>query len=237
VEAFAKRYGTRQGWRGKSRNALIRLSELEILTTYNAEVRGFLNYYSAADNYHTVAHSLLWLTTTSFFKTLAAKRQSTMCSVIRSLKRGPDSYGIDYRRADGTTGTRAVVSSLAHMPGQIGPKELDIKPNMNRWQHGHTELGQRVCANRCEWCGTVEGQMEVHHVRKLKDLHGKQEWERQMISRQRKTMVLCTECHHKLHAGKLTEANRSRENGRAGCSESCLSGSGGRAVKPGAAMH
>ena len=60
--------------------------------------------------------------------------------------------------------------------------------------------------------------MEVHHVRKLKDLRGKQEWERQMIRRHRKTMVLCIGCHHKLHAGKLTEANRSRENGRAGCS-------------------
>ena len=45
--------------------------------------------------------------------------------------------------------------------------------------------------------------LEVHHVRKLKDLKGKKWWEKQMIARQRKTMVLCKRCHVDLHTGKL----------------------------------
>lgn len=237
LDAFAQAYGERQGWQGKSRNKLIRLSELEILTTYNAEVRGFLGYHSQADNYHAVANSLLWMTTTSFFKTLAAKRQCSMSKVIESLKSSPGNYAITYQKADGSNAHRTLVSSVAQLPKTPDAATVDMKPNVERYQHGSTELGQRLRANRCEWCGTDKGQMEVHHVRKLRDLHGKQEWERQMIRRNRKTMVLCRECHHKLHAGKLTEANRSSENGRAGCSESCLSGSEGRAVKPGAAIH
>ncbi|MEM5641056.1 hypothetical protein AAHB52_01065 [Bacillus toyonensis] len=48
-----------------------------------------------------------------------------------------------------------------------------------------------------------EEQCEVHHVRKLKDLKGKKKWEEFMIARRRKTLVLCKDCHVKLHAGKM----------------------------------
>ncbi|MGB5049629.1 MAG: reverse transcriptase domain-containing protein [Caldilineaceae bacterium] len=213
VEAFAKGYGDRQGWQGRSRNDLIQFSELEILATYNAEVRGFLGYYSKANDYHKLAPSILWLTTTSFFKTLAAKRKSTVKAVAQSLKRGPNNYAVSFRKADGTWQTRRLVCSVRQLQRNTAPSaDIDKKPNL-KWRYGgHSELGQRLLANQCEWCGTREGQMEVHHVRKLKDLKGKQMWERQMISRRRKTMVLCRECHHKLHAGRLTEANRTRVN-------------------------
>jgi group II intron reverse transcriptase/maturase len=216
VDAFAKEYGLRQGWQGRSRNRLIRLSELEILMTYNAEIRGFLGYYALADNQTTVASSLLWLTTTSFLKTLAAKRRSTVTQVAKSLKRGPNQYVVSYIKEDGTTKEYRLVSSLRDLKQEAGKWNMDTKVNMSWLHHTHTELGQRLRANQCEWCGTRAGQMEVHHVRKLKNLAGKQEWERQMIRRKRKTMVLCKPCHVALHAGRLTEANRLRENRRAG---------------------
>lgn len=44
--------------------------------------------------------------------------------------------------------------------------------------------------------------MEVHHIRKLKDLKKKKNLkylERIMIERNRKTLVLCYDCHHKHH--------------------------------------
>ncbi|MCB8950670.1 MAG: hypothetical protein H6650_01515 [Ardenticatenales bacterium] len=49
-EAFAKRYGMPQNWRGRGRLELQNLSELEILQIYNAEIRGFTNYYALATN-------------------------------------------------------------------------------------------------------------------------------------------------------------------------------------------
>jgi group II intron reverse transcriptase/maturase len=236
VEKFAKAYGLRQEWQGRSRNKLIRLSELEILMSFNAEIRGFLGYYRLADNLSSLASSLLWLTTTSFLKTLAAKRQSSVSQEAKRLKRGPNRYAVSHIKEDGSRKMYFLVTALKDMGGSTSSDTVDIKPNPSWLHHGHTELGQRLRANRCEWCGTRKGQMEVHHVRKLKHLKGKQEWERQMIRRKRKTMVLCIQCHRELHSGQLTVATRFRENRRAGCWETGTSGSEGRAVKPDTVM-
>jgi hypothetical protein len=59
-------------------------------------------------------------------------------------------------------------------------------------------------ANLCAFCGKGGGYFEVHHIRKLKDVKGKEAWERIMIARRRKTMVLCNEGHDLLQAGKLS---------------------------------
>ena len=77
--------------------------------------------------------------------------------------------------------------------------------------------------------------MEVHHIRKLSNLKGKKGWEQRMIERRRKTMVLCRTCHVELHAGRLSEATKLRENRRAGYAETRPSGSEGSSVKPGVA--
>lgn len=53
--------------------------------------------------------------------------------------------------------------------------------------------------------------MEVHHVRKLKDIlqkyrkHGKTppNWVVVMGAIKRKTLVVCHDCHVKIHTGKL----------------------------------
>ena len=69
-----------------------------------------------------------------------------------------------------------------------------------------TKLRERMEAKTCEICGKTQGYFEVHHVKKLKDIKdGTERWKKQMIARNRKTMVLCVECHDLLHAGKLPD--------------------------------
>src|SRR5438270_3942394 len=77
IAGFAKKYGDISNWHGKHRNDLLNLSEVEILLIYNAEVRGFLGYYALADNLTTEAHRILWLTTGSFCRTIAAYSHSS----------------------------------------------------------------------------------------------------------------------------------------------------------------
>lgn len=231
--AFAKAYGDTSKWRGKHRNQLVRFSELEILMTFNAEIRGFLGYYSMADNLTDVAGKVLRITTGSFIRTLARKRQSTFRKVSKNMKRGPEHYVYTLKVEGKPTKEYELVASTRQLvKGNINYGHPDLIPVT--WQYkSRTELGQRLLAHECEWCGTQQGQIEVHHVRKLKDVKGKAVWERQMIERRRKTMVLCVTCHDELHAGKLSEKTRKlRENGRAGYAERCKVGSEGSTVKP-----
>ena len=239
IAGFAKKYGDISNWHGKHRNDLLNLSEVEILLIYNAEVRGFLGYYALADNLTKEAHRILWLTTGSFFRTIAAKRQSTVKKVSRSLKRGPRSYGMTLKPEGKPEKVYELLASTRQLKkrGAITYQHLDLLPATMKYK-SRTELGKRLCANQCEWCGTREGKMEVHHVRKLGNLTGKAPWERQMMQRRRKTMVLCVQCHDELHAGRLLASKRMRkENGRAGYAERCQVGSEGRAVKPGVAIR
>jgi group II intron reverse transcriptase/maturase len=217
-DKFARTYGNTQNWHGESRGNLTYLSELEILMMYNAEIRGFLGYYALADNLTSVGSKILWLTTSSFMRTLADKRRSTVKKVAKSLKRGPNNYAVTLKRRDGTIKEYRLVSSTT----QLRRKRISYQESLDRipstWQfRSKTELGQRLRASECEWCGTKEEPFEVHHIRRLKDLQGKTVWERHMIARRRKTLVLCKKCHVDLHAGRLSETTkRLRENWRAG---------------------
>ena len=176
---------------------------------YNGEVRGFLGYYALADNLTREASKVFKLTNSSFFRTLAAKRHSPLMKVAKSLKRGPGRYVITLK-GEGRKPTRdyELVSSTRYLEkGVVNYHHPDRKPARMMYQT-RTELGRRLLAQKCEWCGSQQGGMEVHHVRKLGNLKGKTAWERLMIQRRRKTMILCVECHHELHAGRLKESKR-----------------------------
>ena len=114
----------------------------------------------------------------------------------------PNKFVLSLELKDGQVKEYQLVSSTKHINKSRVSWEVDQKPNTMMYR-ARTELGQRLKANRCEWCETDEGQMEVHHVRKLSDLKGKTIWEKYMIGRQRKTIVMCRKCHRALHAGNL----------------------------------
>jgi hypothetical protein len=234
IQSFAQTYGSVHNWRGQSRGNLAYLSELELLLLYNAEIRGFLGYYALADNLTTIASNILWLTTASFLRTLADKHRSTLKQEVKRLKQGPNRYVVTYIKDNGTIKEYELVSSTRQLERKrvSFDSHLDTIPNERRYRT-KTELGQRLQANECEWCGTSQGPIEVHHVRKLKTLAGKSAWERIMMARRRKTLILCKKCHVDLHAGRLTESTKKlRENRRAGYAERCTSGSEGSSVKP-----
>jgi rRNA maturation endonuclease Nob1 len=65
-----------------------------------------------------------------------------------------------------------------------------------------TSLIDRLKAKLCEYC-CATNDLEMHHVRKLKDLKGRQPWEKLMIARRRKTLAVCHSCHQKIHHGKM----------------------------------
>ena len=68
-----------------------------------------------------------------------------------------------------------------------------------------SQLIDRMLRDVCELCGAT-GDVEMHHVRKLRDLSRrgrryKPEWMQRMIAMRRKTLAVCVGCHHEIHSG------------------------------------
>ena len=211
INAFAIKngYGNLDDFTITHRGKLVNNSEMEILMTYNAELRGFANYYNMANNYHHLDR-LLYLAESSFIKTLANKRRSTSMKVAMSMRKHQQGrLSLAHQNSRGEQIFHAFVK-LKDMPkpkGVIRVDESEIDRISNTLKYSsRTEFEKRLLANQCEACGKTEGDMEVHHVRKLKDLKKKKSLrylDRIMIERNRKTIVLCYDCHHKHHEKQI----------------------------------
>lgn len=184
--------------RGECRKELTNIDELEILMQYNAKIRGLYNYYKMASNVCKL-NGFNYICQLSFLRTLANKYKTSCAKLYKNKNYCKNKHiGITYNDKfyEFFNGPFNVVKTIKY------EEDIDVIENTNKY-FGRTSLIQRLEANKCEFCGDEKGPFEVHHVKKLKDLKGKAPWEKLMIARRRKTIVLCLSCHDKLHAGKL----------------------------------
>lgn len=182
------------------RPQLLHLTDLEIVTAYGAELRGICNYYNLASNFSDL-HYFSYLMEYSCVKTLAAKHRT-------SLKKMRDKYafgkgwGIPYETKSGRT-----IAIIPTYQDCANTKEFsDTKPILTvQHLHSRNTFEERLKAHKCELCGTETSlYYEIHHVNKVKNLKGKAVWEQIMIAKRRKTLVVCRECHKRIH-GKITD--------------------------------
>lgn len=192
-------YG-KENWKAQARVYLKNNDALEILDQYNSEIRGFRNYYRIANNASHVS-SFGYIMQYSMFKTFAAKYRTSMRKAIRRLRIGKN-FGVRFTGRKGKQETRLFYHDGFARKPIMKNTMVDCIPNTARFS-SKTSLMDRLAARQCELCGKTDVDIEMHHVRKLKDLKGKYEWERFMIARKRKTLALCVDCHRKLHNGKL----------------------------------
>lgn len=197
---YDKAHGNKEVWEPVRRPGLIRLDDIEILNQYNAEVRGMYNYYRLANN-ATVLNAFVYVMKYSMYKTFAGKYQTSMRKIIRRYCRNKD-FTVSYQTKSGTKSVVFYNQGVRRNDKVIATENPDIigRTNENR---RYTRLTDRLQGHVCEFCGAETEDIEIHHIRKLKDLSGRAEWERHMIARKRKTMALCHSCHVKLHNGKL----------------------------------
>ena len=196
---YDKNNGNKEIWEPICRFGLRNLDDLEILNQYNAEIRGLYNYYRIAHN-ATVLNNFLYVMKYSMYKTFAGKYRTSMRKIIQKYTKNRD-FVITYQ---GKSGEKSVVFYNQGMrrDTHVSATDPDIIGRA-RENRNYTSLVQRLRGCQCERCGATDVEIEIHHVKKLKDLSGRAEWERHMIARRRKTMALCHNCHVKLHAGKL----------------------------------
>ncbi|EEM56462.1 Group II intron-encoded protein LtrA [Bacillus thuringiensis serovar monterrey BGSC 4AJ1] len=186
-------------WKILHRNTLIRLDDLEILSTYNAEIRGLYNYYCIANN-ACVLNKFKYVMEYSMYKTFASKYRKSKRKIIDKYSINGN-FGVKYI-VKGEEKIRFLYNEGFKRKRPVTEMKTDYLPTIMQYK-GRTSLISRLEAQTCEICKTEEKPFEVHHVRKLKDLKGKKRWEQRMIARRRKTLVVCLKCHRDIHNGKL----------------------------------
>lgn len=189
-------HGGKEIWEATHRGELTGRTDLSILDQYNGEVRGFCNYYAIANNCSKL-HKFRCIMEYSFYKTLACKYRTTKRKIISKYRIGKD-IGVRFHDKNGKERTRFLwKGSLAKDSYPLGaeadiihkPKGILKKPS----------LANRLKAGRCEWCGKDAQTVVVHHVRALKELDDSQPWAAFMKQINRKTLVVCVECHSLIH--------------------------------------
>jgi group II intron reverse transcriptase/maturase len=193
------RHNGKEKWKPKGRIKLLNNDDLEILNAYNAEVRGFANYYSIANN-SAALHSFRYIMEYSMYKTFGRKYRANIGRIIKKYRHNKD-FAVKYSNQKGEQkmNTFAKVSFSRKMTKMLS--NVDGLPN-TIIVSAKTSLIDRLKAKQCEYCGATNN-LEMHHVRKLKDLKGRQPWEKLMIARRRKTLAVCHSCHQKIHHGKM----------------------------------
>lgn len=185
-------------WKILHRPNLLGLSDLEIISTYNSELRGLYNYYCMAENVSSKMWQLRYVMEYSCLKTLAGKYKSSIGKMKNKYRVGKE-WGVRYDTKTGKK-TTTFYKGFKRNRKPLHDYKIDVKPNNYVYQCT-TELESRLKANKCELCGKTENtEFELHHVNKVKNLNGKTFWEKIMIAKKRKTLVVCTECHKKIHS-------------------------------------
>jgi len=212
IRQFCKthEYGNYDEMKSFHRNRLLALSVPEMISTYNTELRGFTTYYGLDRLVKPRMSKLLYLANHSLYKTIASKLKiASMGQVMSMMKRSNGEYVWvekgKKRIHEFTVFRTKHIRKISRSNSKNLRDNLDYMPNTAVITAARTELVQRLEADQCEHCGSTD-KCEVHHVKKLKDLQNKRDksfFDKMMIARSRKTMVLCVKCHHDLHNGTL----------------------------------
>jgi hypothetical protein len=182
-------------WRANHINKLLNLDDLEILEYYNSKVRGIVNYYHLAINVSSLS-TLKSYARWSFLKTLASKHKSKVSKISKKYSSN-GILGVGYSKK-GKPAFRPFFNESLNRQSLKNSISIDLLPQTaHLWIR--TSLMDRMDRTNCELCGKEKDNLVVHHVRKVKDLKGKNSWERVMIEKRRKTLVVCKECHYKIH--------------------------------------
>jgi group II intron reverse transcriptase/maturase len=178
----------------------------EIIRHFDSEMRGYYNFYRLASNVSHRLNHLRFIMQRSLAMTLANKMKLSVAKVYKRYGRigettGRKTLGI---MIDTKSGAKAIVFSDHSLQKQRTPNNDDRDPYVPALPY--KELTQRLNATECELCGKTGSYLEVHHIRRMKEIRRKVKagvkarWQEVMAYRNRKTLVVCTPCHRHIHA-------------------------------------
>jgi Type II intron maturase len=188
------------------RTTMVNMDDHAIIGKYGAEYRGYVQCYLLAGDVHRL-NRLLWVAQTSMLKTLACKYNSTvpkMAAKYRATIDTPHGRRVCMQvSTDRGDGRKPLVARFGGIPLKRQRKAVLSDRQPAPVTVRRKELISRLRGGRCELCER-RAELQVHHVRKLADLarpgQPQQPWTQLMAKNRRKTLVVCSECHDRIHA-------------------------------------
>ena len=190
-----KREQGKEIWKPLHRGKLINKSDIEIISTYNAEIRGLYNYYCLAINACSLQR-FKYIMEYSMYGTFAKKYRSSRNEIIRQFSR-KGVFGVDYETKSGVKRCEFYHEGFRRKP-MADLWHADTLPQYQRYDKPNS-LAAKLKAGKCELCGADTKDIHMRHLRKLKDLKGETDWEMLMMKNRRKSLALCKECYDKSH--------------------------------------
>lgn len=178
-------------WWSKPRRYMTPMKSEDILAQYNAEIRGLYNYYSLATNVSKECASFAFIMKMSMLKTLGWKLNTSARKVRQKYQKDKD-FVIPYNDAKVKQKYRVFYNEGFKKRNAQFDVDYDKLPQT--MYVPYPSLVERLKDGRCELCGK-EGKVVMHHVRTLTKLKGNNEWEKLMLKRHRKTLVVCEDCN------------------------------------------
>lgn len=186
----------KEHWKAIHRPKLINRRDIEILTKYNSEVRGLYNYYSLACNVCAIG-KFASLMHYSMLKTFANKYRTTANKMkARYFRDGR--FTVIYPTKGGTKESVFFKGPFVRKD-RPNVEQVDVLPAYKRYDKPN-RLAAKLRAKTCELCGEYTNDVEIHQVKRLKDLTGQSVWESVMLKNRRKTLAVCPACHREIHA-------------------------------------
>lgn len=189
--------GQKEQWMPMPRKELVYRTPLDILWSYNAEIRGLYNYFCLASNV-SVLNKYKYVMEYSLYKTLGSKFR---CSIGKILSKFNDNgkFKIKYESKKGVAKQAYLYDAGFKKHNTPLNIEIDALPIYEKYRTPKN-LALRLLANVCELCGTATKNPLVYQVKKLRELAGCTPWEKKMLEIRRKTLIMCEDCY------KLTES-------------------------------
>ena len=178
-------------WWSKPRRYMTPMKPEDILAQYNAEIRGLYNYYSLAINVSKECASFAFIMKMSMLKTLGWKLNTSARKVRQKYQKDKD-FVIQYNDAKGKQKYRVFYNE--GFKKRNAQFDVDFDRLTQTMYVPYPSLVERMKDGVCELCGK-EGKVVMHHVRTLTKLKGDNEWEKLMLQRNRKTLVVCEDCN------------------------------------------
>jgi group II intron reverse transcriptase/maturase len=192
----------------KNRPELLEESDFTIVNSYQSRFRGLANFYQLAHDRSKKLSELKGVMEHSMMMTLANKHKTPVSNIYQKYStlinhsNGKAYKGLEVRiERDGKEPLIARWGGIS-LERVRDYKKVVLMDKIELPRISTTEMVKNMLKTTCALCGSTEN-IQVHHVRALKDLKGKAFHERMMAARRRKTINVCHKCHVAIHQGQV----------------------------------